>query len=144
MSLITLNVADFRAAFSAFANSTTFPDATIEAYFDVVPYYISNEDYGVLNGDKRARALYLLTAHMITLSLQVQAGETPQIMQSSAIDKISISVMPPPVKNQWQFWLATTPYGMELWALLTAHTAGGFSVGGLPETSAFRKVRGIF
>ena len=60
------------------------------------------------------------------------------------IDKVTVTNMPPPVKNGWQFWLATTPYGMQLWALLKRMAGAGLYIGGLPERRAFRKVFGTF
>jgi hypothetical protein len=50
----------------------------------------------------------------------------------------------PPAANAWQYWLNTSPYGMQLLALLQAKGVGGLYVGGLPERDAFRKVYGVF
>lgn len=85
-----------------------------------------------------------MTAHLTALSDLAAQSQTPGYEQSATIDKVSVSLTPPPNKNQWQFWLNTTPYGMQLLALLQSKSAGGFYIGGLPETAAFKKVAGIY
>lgn len=144
MAVITFNVTDFRAAFPAFANVTKYPDATLQGYFDAATCYVSPENCGSLRDGCRTRALYLMTAHLAALSDLIASGQTPGQVQSATIDKVSVSMTPPPNANQWQWWLGLTPYGMQLLALLQAKSVGGFSVGGLPEASAFRKVFGVY
>lgn len=140
-AVILFDPAAFKVAFPAFAS---VPDATLQAYFDAGTCYISDRDYGWLAGECRARALDLMTAHLAALSNMIAAGQMPGLETSATIDKISVTTTPPPLKNQWQWWLSLTPYGQQLLALLTARSVGGFYVGGLPERSAFRKVGGIF
>ena len=144
MSVIIFDPAAFRVQFPAFANITTFPDITLQAYFDAGTCYVSDQNYGRLTDACRVLALNLMTAHLTALSVIIAAGQTPALVQSSGIDKINVSLTPPPLKNQWQWWLSTTPYGAQLFALLTVRAAGGFYYGGLPERSAIRKVGGVF
>jgi hypothetical protein len=129
MTVLVFNVAAFRLAFPAFANATTYPDATLQGFWDVAALYVSTEaDYGRLVDDARARALDLLTAHLTALSALIVAGRTPGIVQSSTIDKISVSLVPPPIKSDFDFWLQQTPYGLQLLALLGVHSVGGWYV----------------
>ena len=127
------NDTDFRAQFPAFANTTTYPEAVLQQYFNTAGLYVANTNYGWLasvNGT--LTALYLLTAHLAQLSTQIAAGQTPQIVTGSGIDKINVTLEPPPAKNAWQFWLQTSPYGSQLLALLQSLSVGGFyTPGGL-------------
>jgi hypothetical protein len=143
-ALITFDIPAFRVSFPAFADPTKYPDPTLQGYWDAATCYISDKNYGWLNGDCRARALNLMTAHLAALSTLINNGQPTGVGQSATIGAVSVSMVPPPVKSGWQYWLASTPYGMQLWALLHVKAVGGLSIGGLPEKSAFRKVAGIF
>lgn len=138
------NVASFRADFPAFASETAYPDATLEMYWDSANCYIANQDYGYLRGLCRGDALNLMTAHLVAISSLVASGQTPVILSGATVDKVSVTTTPPPVKNQFQWWLSITPYGQRLLALLQVKGVGGMYIGGLPETAAFRKVYGVF
>lgn len=144
MATITLNIAEFRSLFPEFANTTTYPDATISMNWDTATAFISNEDYGWMQGLPRERSLYFMTAHMTKIGALIASGQTPSLVSGTAVDNVSVTLTPPPVKNQFHWWLSTTPYGAQLLALLQAQSIGGFIVGGNPERSAFRKVGGVF
>lgn len=144
MTTLTFDVDLFRQQFPAFANETTFPDAMLQMYWDMATCYISDMDCGWLNGRCRQLALNMMTAHLTALSVLIAAGMTPQLISSSTIDKITVTLKMPETPNEWRWWLNTTPYGMQLLSLLSANSAGGFYIGGLPELSAFRKVGGTF
>ncbi len=73
------------------------------------------------------------------------SGEgAPVIIASATIDKVTIATKPPEARNEWRYWLLTTPYGTQLLALLEMLSAGGWSIGGLPERTGFRKIGGTF
>ena len=149
MAAITFDVAAFRASFPAFANATTYPTPVLQGYFTDATFFVTPDPavggmVGALTVEQQTRVLYLVTAHIAALAVLIAAGRTPQIKTAGSIDKISVTLMPPPVKNQWQFWLNTTPYGSQALALLNRLAVGGFYVGGLPETAGFRKVGGVF
>lgn len=133
-----LDVPTFRVTYPAFANATSFPDDTLLSYFDTSGYYIANENYGYLAGDARYKALTLMTAHLAAISVMIASGQTPGLVQSSGVDKISVSLTPPPVDTQFQWWLCLTPYGQQLHALLSVNSAGGFFVGGGDTRNGFR------
>lgn len=129
MTTIVFDVAAFRVAFPQFASATTYPDLTLQGFWDVAILYVSDDaDYGRLQGGARARVLDLLTAHLAALSLAIAAGRTPGIVQGSAIDKVSVTLVPPPVKSDFEFWLQQTPYGAQLLAMLGVHSVGGWYV----------------
>lgn len=144
MAAIDFDVTQFRDAFPAFADENLYPDSTLQMYWDTATCYISNEDYGCLSGDCRRQAINLMTAHLSTISTMIQSGDTPGQVQSASVDKVSVSLTPPPNKDQYDWWLGLTPYGAQLLALLASKIAGGFYIGGRPEKSAFRKVGGNF
>lgn len=147
MSTITLDPAAFRALFPQFADAAKWPDAALSIQFGAATGYVSADTYGDMTVAARTNALYLMTAHLLALGVIVaQNNYSGQVgvVQGAVVDHVQITLTPPPVKSQWQWWLNTTPYGAQLLGLLEAQAAGGFYVGGLPERAAFRKVGGVF
>lgn len=145
LPILTFDVTLFRQQFPVFANATAYPDAMLQMYWDMAICYITDiGNYGWLQGDCRQLAINLMTAHLTALSVIVAGGQVPGLVQSATIDKVSVSLTPPPLKNQWQWWLSTTPYGQQLLALLQNRSVGGWYIGGRPELAAFRRVGGRF
>ncbi len=146
MTEFVFDIPAFRVSYPAFGNTTAYPDATLQAYWDTACCYIENysEDCGWLSGDCRYKALTLMTAHLAAISTIVANGQVPGQVQSASIDKISVSLTAPPQKNQWQWWLNLTPYGQALLVLLQTRSVGGFVFGGSPERLAFRRFGGFF
>lgn len=147
MGTIPFDVTAFRLQFPAFNEKCNFlSDATLTAFFNTASLYVSKQTTpcGLIPVPKQTEALYLMTAHLAAISDIIKQGNTPGLVTSATIDKISVSFEPPPGKTQFQWWLSLTPYGQQLYALLQIAGAGGFYFGGLPERSAFRKVGGIF
>lgn len=144
MATHTVDVAVFREKFPAFADVGAFPDARIELYWRMGTSFITANDGWALAGDKLQDALDFMGAHLLQSFTLISAGTTAVVVKGSRVDKVDVQLEPPPSKDLWQWWLATTPYGLLLWALLNAASAGGFYFGGRPERSAFRKVGGFF
>jgi Protein of unknown function (DUF4054) len=144
MTTIAFDPAAFRALFPAFSDVTTYPDVVLQLYWDTGTAYISDEEAivycGSMSVPQQTLALNYMAAHLAALNALIAAGETPGIETSSSIDKISVTMQPPPAKTQWQWWLNTTPYGSQLLALLSALSVGGFyfSGGGFSPKLAFR------
>ena len=141
---IDFDVANFRQQFPAFANETTYPDAMLEAFWDNATCFISDSDYGRLNGDCRRLAIGYMAAHLLSTQQLIDNGETNLVLNNARIDNISVSVRPPPSANQWQWFLNSTPYGTQLFALLQIWSVGGLYVGSRYERSNFRKFDGGF
>ncbi|AYH32967.1 DUF4054 domain-containing protein [Pectobacterium parmentieri] len=140
---ITLDIAQFRATFQPLADAVAFPDEQIQAQFLMAQCYISPGR--TLRGECLKNALYLMTAHLMWSAKLIAEGQTTaNVVTGATISKVSVTMQPPPAKSAWQFWLSTSPFGLQLWALLNIKAAGGAYVGGLPERSAFRKVGGVF
>jgi hypothetical protein len=144
MALHTFDVDLFRLQFPAFANPITFPDARLQSDWNMAVCYINPNDFCYLKGDCLQLALNQMTAHLAESSVLIGEGQNPGFIQAASIDKVSVTLQAPPDKSQWGTWLASTPYGQQLWALLQAKSVGGYYVGGVPETSAFRRVGGIY
>lgn len=137
--ILTFDYNQFIAYFPVYSNPTTYPPATLQQWWDIAIFYISNNTYcGSLRGDARQYAIYLMMAHLIYLAGLAAQGQSPYILANATIDKVSVGLKPPPEKNQWQWWLNTSPYGMQLLALLQVKSVGGFYIGGSPVLAGFR------
>jgi hypothetical protein len=145
MTDFVFNVTEFRVNYPQFENPLEFPDYYLQEWWNNATCYVDPTDNtcGVLQGDCRYLALNLMTAHLAALSVIVKNGQVPGLAQSATIDKITVSLTPPPLPNQYRWWLSLTPYGQRLLALLQARSVGGYFIGGLPETTAIRHWGGL-
>lgn len=138
----------FREQFPQFSNPTTFPESQLLMYWTLGNTYVANSNYGSLYGPNRQYALDLMGAHLAAVNVIISGDNYNAILYvptGATIDKVSLTLKPPPTTNGWQWWLSTTPYGQQLLALLQAHSAGGFYVAsGPPERSSIRKAWGTF
>jgi hypothetical protein len=145
MALHTFNYALFQQQCPAFASAPT--EAVLQTYFGMACQYADPNDnwcFG-FNGDSLDMVLNLLTAHIAEIQSLIAAGEDSVIVTSATVDKVAVSLMEPPVKDSFQYWLYTTPYGKQVLALARAKFAGGFYVSaGIRERRAFRKAYGTF
>jgi hypothetical protein len=143
---ITYTDADFRAQFPYFANTTLYPEVVLQMYFTMGTAYVQNLNIGCLTTAQRQLALYLMTAHLQAMFTAIVAdnGSAPGVVTEAQIDKIRVSIQPPPDPNEWTYWLNQTPWGQQLLALLSAASVGGFYVAGRPELRAFRRAYGRF
>jgi hypothetical protein len=136
--ILTFNYSQFIALIPAYANSSQYPEANLQAFWNSAINYLSDVgNFGSLQGDSRQYALNLMTAHLVYISNLIAAGTVPYLMQTSTIDKVSVGLTPPPLKNQFQWWLSVSPYGQQLLALLQINSVGGFYIGGSPQRAAF-------
>jgi hypothetical protein len=143
MGVINYNDTAFRALFPAYANTVTFQAAQVQAFWDTATAYVSNRSGGCYTGGltpaQQTLALNQMTAHLLYLNAQIAAGTTPGVMTGATIDKISVTLEPPPAPNQWQYWLNQSPYGQQLLALLQVASVGGFYVtSSVPGQAGFR------
>lgn len=139
-----IDIARFREMFPQFANVTLYPDTMIESWWIMANCSLQEPPCLCLTDECGSMMLYLMTAHIGALLTRAAKSGSVGSITSATIDKVTVSFSIPPYKNGWQAWLASTPYGMQLWALLSRAGAGGFSVNGRPEARAFRKVYGRF
>lgn len=150
MTTIVFDPAAFRTnpLFSPFSNAVVYTDPLLNSWADIATGYISDQNGGSyvnqgMNLKQQTLALNLMVAHLLALSTQIgnvpSTPKTPGLKQAATIDKVSVTLTPPPIKNQWQWWLNLTPYGQQLLALLQVATAGGFFYGAFPVMPNFRR-----
>ncbi len=138
-ALLTYNDELFRQQVPAYSSFTQYPETVLQMWWDFAINYISNVgNFGTLQGSARQYAINWMMAHLITRANQTAVGQTPFVLSASSIDKVSITAVPPPLKNQWQQWMQTTVYGQNLWALLQTTSVGGYYIGGYPTLGSFR------
>ncbi len=126
MTTIITSKEDFLKNFPEFSNCQE-----IELYLIRAKCYVSEKDYGNLSAEERKLAIYLLTAHLLTLKKKIEKGQiNPGFTSSANIDKVRVSMVPPPSLGAFEFWLNQTPYGGELLALLYAKTPTPLLLGG--------------
>jgi hypothetical protein len=145
----TFDVAAFRLAFPQFADATKYPDEMLSGYFVIATCYVNPNDGCTLNGTALQTVLQLVTAHVAAINTTttgevVANGGNVGVITSSTIDRVSVTRQVPKTEGAWQTFLASTPYGMQAWALLRAKGAGGWMVGGSRERQAFRGAGGRF
>lgn len=140
-AILTFNYAQFIALIPAYSNPTNYPEATLQAYWNSAINYVSDANFGDVQGDTRQYAINLMTAHLVYIAGLIATGTVPYLMQTANIDKVTVGLTPPPLKNQWQWWLSVSPYGQQLFALLQVNSVGGHYIS-LPGTglAGFRTV----
>lgn len=143
MALHTFDLASFQAACPALA--ATSPTA-LAATFTVASNIMTPYDGCLLNGDSLQLGLNLMTGHLTQIAAMLVAdpGAVVGPVAGATEGSVSLQVVPSPATSGWQYWLASTPYGLQLWALLSVKSAGGIMVGGSLERASFRQAGGGF
>lgn len=144
MATVIFSPVLFREQFPAFQCTPPVSDETLQMFFDTATLYINNCGYGRRIGGltigQRTRCLYLMTAHLLAISRAAVNNDVVGVLTQATVDKVSVTLQPPPAPNAWEYWLQSTPYGQQLLALLQVAGAGGLYVGGRPDIQAFRRV----
>ena len=145
MTTPSFNYTNFIAAFPAFSNATTYPQAMLQNYWTMGTAYISTNNAGYFFTDPQAQlANDLMCAHLAASFTLINQGIPSVIVQGSTEGSVTVSLTPPPVKSAYGWWLATTPYGAQLRALLMVVANVGLYVGGSPERSGFRQIGSVW
>ncbi|QIA76172.1 DUF4054 domain-containing protein [Rodentibacter caecimuris] len=138
-----MDVDVFRELFLAFRDEYKFSDEMIELWGEQADHYL--KESWILNGPVFEHAKSLMTAHLVHLASSVASGNGANgAVQSATEGSVSVSFSAPPSRNGWEYWLSSSPYGVQLWALLNSLGSAGLYIGGLPERKAVRKVGGVF
>lgn len=139
-----MKIETFRLMFPAFKDEIVYPDEMIELWGAQANQFLTES--WALNSGKFELAFNLMTAHLVALaSKEINGGAGASgAVQSATEGSVSVSFAAPPSRNGWEFWLSSTPYGVQLWALLNQLGSTGIYIGGLPERKAVRKVGGVF
>jgi hypothetical protein len=152
MTTPSFNSGQFRAQFLEFADTVAFMDATLAAWWTMGTAYISTNNPGCEWTDAQAQlANDLMCAHLAKLFASMTAsaanGEASGVVgvvTGATEGSVNVQLAPPPTKDGFQYWLSTTPYGLQLRALLKAVGGVGLYVGGGLERASFRKAGGVW
>lgn len=151
MTATAFNAANFRAQFPEYADSTTYTDATLSAYWTMGTAYISQNNAGCNYTQAQAQlASDLICAHLAKLYASMvgtAAGDGAGItgvVTGATEGSVNVTLAPPPTTTGFQYWLASTAYGQQLRALLKAVGAAGVFYGGGLERASFRKAGGVW
>lgn len=130
------DVATFRALFPEFVTSTD--DATVTAWFGQATFNTWRL------GTNYDMAVYLFTAHSITLGLQAAAAAAKGIpgapsapITSKAAGGLSVSYDPALTASEGAGIYNATVYGQRLWKLLEQSGLGGFYTAPPPRQHIF-------
>lgn len=133
MAEVNVSIAEFRQRFPIFSNTTKYPDTVVQTMLDTAIIYIPNRTTCCKNEATVKEMIYLMTAHLLVTSTDTATGGTGGVVQSASVGGVSVSKMAPPVKNMFSYWLAGTPYGQQLLAMLKMQSTIGVYVGGTKE-----------
>lgn len=136
----------FRNQFPQFENTTLFPPAQLESWWTMGTAYINidNNYPWNFNTKQLQLAIDLMAAHLAASFSLINSGVPVVVVQGSAEGSVNVSLVPPPAKTAFGWWLATTPYGNQLRALLRVVANVGLYIGGSPENQGFRRAGGLF
>lgn len=141
----TFDPVAFREAFPYFASETKYPTEQLAGYFAVATLSIYPYDWLLVSGDTLQRMLDLFTAHLAyRYNQMLQGNNAVGVVTGATIDKVNVSMQVPATVKAWQAWLLLSPFGLELWAMISALKPKAIPVGGLPERQGFRRVGGGF
>ena len=133
-NVIIVTVQGMRTQLPYFADADKYPDEVLSVDLENAQNYISPLILGPLGESDRTYATYLMAGHLQLLSDKLNSGNLSVGTETSAsVDRVSVSLTPPPNKNQFEFWLNQTPFGAQLLFLLNTVTGVGFFVGGSNE-----------
>ena len=134
-----------RAQFPDVLNNPPASDAQLQTWWTMGTAYLSENNAG--NGWTDAQAQLgadLMAVHLASLFTAISSGSDPRIITSASEGSVSVSMQPPPGSSAFGYWLSSTPYGLQLRALLRAVAGPGMYIGGSCERAAFRKAGGVF
>lgn len=140
----------FRLQFPAFADIATFPEMVLSGWWTMGTAYISTNNPGCIWTDAQAQlGNDLMTAHLAQIFTNINTagasnGALTGPIQSATEGSVMVAMVPPPVKSALGYWLAATPYGQQLRALLQAVAGVGLYVGGSLERASFRGSGGVW
>lgn len=141
MLQIDVNVKSLREAFPEFADECVYPDGYIKRFLTQATMYISR-DNRVLRAEVRELGILYMACHLMSLSAVDGKGNTTgndgNIITSSHIGSVSVSIQAPIARDSFEQWIQSTPYGKAYWALLKANNPTGVFWVGTPRAFGIR------
>lgn len=131
MAEVNVSVAEFRQRFPIFSDTTKYPDTVVQTMLDTAIIYIPNQTTCCKDEATVKEMIYLMTAHLLAQNTSNSSGSG--VVQSASVGGVSVTKMAPPVKNMFSYWLAGTPYGQQLLAMLKMQSTIGIYIGGNKE-----------
>lgn len=144
---VAFDIPLFRAQIPAFSDETAYPDTLLNATFEQAICYVSNviDNCSTITAGCLLIMLNNLVAHLLTIQQKIATGESPGIVKSSRVGSISVTLVPPSTEGeQFNWWLNTTVYGMQVSAQLDVSSAAGFIANGFNPNAGFRFPDGSF
>lgn len=129
--MIALDIAAFRAAFPAFSDETDYPDALLNTQWAFAQCYFTDNSC-----DCDEYKLWLMLAHLLFINDQITAGNSGQVVASATEGPVNVSFAQPPNTSNFTYWLQTSPYGIQLSALLNVNQLPEY-YGGSSSLGAF-------
>lgn len=136
----------FREQFPQFEDTTAFPTSQLSSWWTMGTAYINidNNYPWNFNSGQLQLASDLMCAHLAASFSLINKGVPNVVVQGSAEGSVNVSLVPPPIKTAFGWWLSTTQYGNQLRALLRVVANVGLYVGGSIENQGFRRAGGVF
>ena len=141
MSQIDVDVKSLREAFPEFASEQKYPDGYIKRFLTQATMYISR-DNRVLRAEVRELGIQYMACHLMALSAVDGKGNATgndgNIVVSSHVGSVSVSIQAPIARDSFEQWIQSTPYGKAYWALLRANNPTGVFWVGTPRAFGIR------
>jgi hypothetical protein len=125
----------FLGRFPEFANEEVYPISKVQNCGDRAMLHITPSQMGMpMHGFYREYALFLMTAHLITLDAQDDTDDPGSSLAGTpfkaTVGSVSIEATKPNSFNSddWNYWLNQTKYGRELLAYLDTQCAPGIFI----------------
>lgn len=128
---VNVTYAGFVSMFPEFADQSVYPAATVNSFIVQAKCYITPNNVGMMVGESRELAIYLMVAHLLTLNSYILSGNTSGvIITNSSIGDVSVSGTPPASRDMLEQWYGYTIYGVRLKALLDSFVGMGMYLQG--------------
>ena len=101
----------FRVMFPVFGDDKKYPDDFLEMWADASSLHLRKG--WSLSGKTYDYALNLMMAHLIYTSGKAAENNGSGMVSSASEGSVSVSFATPTTKNGWEFWLASSPYGLQ-------------------------------
>ena len=116
---ITLTVADMRARFSYFADTTKFSDSLIQFDIDLA-LMILNDGYTAVNDTWKLKMAYYLTGHFISIDYKMEKGDFNSVgaIASKGLGPASVSYQGTDSNSELEATLNATDFGQQFLTIL--------------------------
>lgn len=133
MANVVVTISEFRQRFPVFSDTEKYSDALIQSMLDMAQTYISPQENCLVNSETIKNMIYLMTAHLTQINSSLANGNSVEQISSASVGGVSVSKVVPKNATELDYWLNTTPYGMQLLATLSSLSAIGLYIGGQKE-----------